>query len=368
MRPRNTPARGNEQGEAQDLAPSGELLRWYDRHARVLAWRVRAPARPDPYRVWLAEIMLQQTTVAAVGPYFQRFVERWPTVGHLAEAAPEDVLAAWAGLGYYSRARNLHRCARQIVETHGGRFPESEAELLKLPGIGPYTAAAIAAIAFDRPAVVVDGNVERVIARMFAIATPLPAAKAAIREAAAALAPAVRPGDYAQALMDLGATICVPRQPRCMLCPWAHRCAARRRGEPERFPAKAGRKARPRRAGIAFVVTRPDGAVWLRRRAEKGLLGGMLGVPTTEWTAPGPSDADALRAAPVRARWRKLAGGVEHGFTHFDLSLRVWVARLAPSRWPALAGGRWVAPDGLETAGLPTVMRKIVSFATTYRN
>jgi A/G-specific adenine glycosylase len=354
--PRTTIAALAKSGRTQ---ASDELLAWYDRHARVLPWRARAPMVADPYRVWLSEIMLQQTTVAAVGPYFQTFITRWPTVEALARARLDDVLSAWAGLGYYARARNLHRCAQAVMDCHGGRFPESEEELRALPGIGAYTAAAILAIAYDRPAVAVDGNVERVVARLFAIGDALPGAKPKLREAAARLAPLRRSGDYAQAVMDLGATICTPRNPRCVICPWASRCAARRRGDPEAFPVKAQKKPRPRRVGIAFMLLRDDGAVWLRRRAERGLLGGMLEVPSTPWEAALPDIADVRRLAPTAAGWRPTPGAVHHVFTHFELELIVWIARAESGHRPD-NHGVWIAPAKLATAALPSVMRKVV--------
>ncbi len=336
-----------------------ELLVWYDRHARVLPWRTRAPARPDPYRVWLSEIMLQQTTVAAVVPYFQRFTARWPTVAALAQAPLDDVLSQWAGLGYYARARNLHRCAQIVAHMHGGRFPDTEDGLRVLPGVGAYTAAAIAAIAFGRHAVVVDGNVERVMARLFAVGEALPGAKPKLRAAAATLTPADRCGDYAQAVMDLGATVCTPRQPRCMICPWAGRCAARRKGDPERFPVRGAKAARPSRHGVAFLLVRADGAVWLRRRPERGLLGGMLEVPSTAWEAEAPDRAAARQAAPAASGWRELPGAVSHVFTHFELTLKVWLAH-GPAQTPDNRG-LWLPRAALAEAALPTVMRKVVA-------
>ncbi|MBI3707431.1 MAG: A/G-specific adenine glycosylase [Proteobacteria bacterium] len=342
-------------------ALSDLLLAWYDRHARVLPWRARRGQTPDPYRVWLAEIMLQQTTVAAVGPYFRDFLAHWPTVEALAGSPLDDVLAAWAGLGYYARARNLHKCARLVVEAHDGSFPSTEAGLRALPGIGPYTAAAIAAIAFDRPAVVVDGNVERVMARLHAVAEPLPAAKPELRRLAAALAPLRRAGDYAQAVMDLGATICVPRQPRCMLCPWAGPCAARAAGAPERYPRRAPKKARPTRHGVAFLLTRRDGAIWLRRRPDNGLLGGMMEVPSTPWRVGEFNVAAARRAAPLALPWRELPGAVRHGFTHFALELKVWVARA--SRLPP-ADGAWYRREQIGALALPTLTKKLLAHAT----
>jgi A/G-specific adenine glycosylase len=343
----------------ENVSASDELLAWYDRHARALPWRARRPALADPYVVWLSEVMLQQTTVAAVGPYFRDFLARWPTVRDLASAPLDEVLSAWAGLGYYARARNLHRCAQAVVERHGGRFPGAEDALRALPGIGAYTAAAIVAIAFDRHAVVVDGNVERVMARIFAIEEPLPAAKPRLREAAASLTPQQRGGDYAQAAMDLGATVCTPRNPRCVICPWSARCAARRRGDPEAFPAKAPKKARPQRQAIALLLVRDDGAIWMRRRPEQGLLGGMLEVPSTPWQEQAP-DPDLVRnVMPARADWREAAGMVVHVFTHFQLEARVWVAHAGAVQAPDNQGV-WIAIDKLGSSAIPSVMRKII--------
>jgi A/G-specific adenine glycosylase len=345
-------------------ALAASLLAWYDRHARVLPWRARGGAAPDPYRVWLAEIMLQQTTVATVGPYFAKFLRRWPDVASLAAAPREAVLKEWAGLGYYARARNLHACAQVVARERGGVFPDDEAGLLELPGIGPYTAAAIAAIAFGRPSVVVDGNVERVVTRLHAIDTPLPAAKTEIRAVLADIVPADRPGDFAQATMDLGATVCIPRKPRCMLCPWKLACRARAAGEPERYPVKRARAKRPLRRAIAFVLTDRTGAIWLRRRADEGLLGGMMEVPSSEWRASEPSEKAARAAAPASLAWRALPGRVRHGFTHFELELTVWTAL---ARRADVAGGEWVAADRLGEAGLPTLMRKTIDHALKVR-
>jgi A/G-specific adenine glycosylase len=344
---------------------AGELLAWYDRAARALPWREPPGVFADPYRVWLSEIMLQQTTVKAVIPYFQRFVARWPDVADLAAAELDDVLAAWAGLGYYSRARNLHACARAVVERHGGAFPENEAALLDLPGIGAYTAAAISAIAFGIPATAVDGNVERVVARLFAVEQPLPGAKPEIRRLAASLVPADRPGDFTQAMMDLGATICSPRSPACGVCPVMERCDARAQGIAERLPAKAPKKERPTRYGAAFVAIRPDGAVLLRRRPPKGLLGGMLETPSTQWGGTRPSPADALAAVPLAGDWRRLPGSVGHTFTHFHLELEVYRADCLSEATGA--EGLWHAQNQLAEAALPTVMRKVIAHGLAQR-
>jgi A/G-specific adenine glycosylase len=336
------------------------LLAWYDRHARRLPWRARPGRRADPYRVWLSEIMLQQTTVATVGPYFAAFLARWPTIEALAAAELDAVLHAWQGLGYYARARNLHRCARWLVERRGGRFPGDEAGLRELPGVGAYTAAAIAAIAFDRPATVVDGNVERVMARLFAVAEPLPGAKPALRQRAASLTPAQRPGDYAQAVMDLGATICRPRGPACGLCPWQGACAAHRAGNAEAYPSKAAKAARPLRHGVAFWAVRRSGEVLLRRRPERGLLGGMMEVPSTDWRATPWPPEEARRAAPLAARWRALPGRVRHGFTHFELELTLLAATVPAT---AAADGLWWPVERLGEQALPTLMKKLVGHA-----
>ena len=335
------------------------LLAWYDRHARRLPWRALPGRRPDPYRVWLSEIMLQQTTVATVGPYFEVFLSRWPCLEDLAAASLEEVLTAWAGLGYYARARNLHKCARVLVESHGGRFPEEESELRKLPGIGPYTAAAIAAIAFDRPAAPVDGNWERVVARLFAIRTPLPAAKPALKKAAGSLVPRQRPGDFAQAVMDLGATVCLPGRPKCLLCPVAELCAARYLDIAPLLPGKAPKAEKPTRRGIAFWITDARGRLLLRRRPEHGLLGGMVEVPSTEWREENWAEADALGQAPLAADWRPLPSRVRHTFTHFHLELEVWSGHGEGD----IPHGRWVSLDMLGEQALPSVMRKVVAHA-----
>ncbi|MHC9235875.1 A/G-specific adenine glycosylase [Pseudooceanicola sp. 502str34] len=339
---------------------SGALLAWYDRHAREMPWRTgpaerRAGLRPDPYRVWLSEVMLQQTTVAAVRDYFERFTTRWPTVADLAAAEDGDVMGEWAGLGYYARARNLLKCARAVVAEHGGTFPGSREGLLSLPGIGPYTAGAVAAIAFDRAEVVVDGNVERVMARLHDVHTPLPAAKPELTALAEALTPAARPGDYAQAVMDLGATICTPRNPACGICPWRDPCAARVAGTAPELPKKTPKKPKPTRLGIAYVARRADGAWLLERRPDKGLLGGMLGWPGSDW-GEAPQDAP-----PLQADWQALEAEALHTFTHFHLRLAVRVAHVPEGANPER--GSFLPPAAFRPSDLPTVMRKAFDLA-----
>lgn len=312
---------------------------------------------PDPYRVWLSEVMLQQTTVAAVREHFRRFTERWPTVADLAAAEDAEVMAEWAGLGYYARARNLLKCARAVVSDHGGQFPRSSAALRHLPGIGPYTGAAIAAIAHDEAATVVDGNVERVVSRLFAVEIPLPAAKTELTRLAAGLTPADRPGDHAQAMMDLGATICTPRAPACGICPLGPDCRARALGMAETLPRKTPKAAKRRRRGIVYVAERADGALLLERRPETGLLGGMLGWPGTDWAEAAPPPAP-----PVSADWRAAPLLVRHTFTHFHLTLAVMTAMVPHRTVPAR--GQFVARDAFRPADLPTVMRKVWEVAS----
>jgi A/G-specific adenine glycosylase len=326
------------------------LLDWYDDNARALPWRAPpgSSLRAHPYRVWLSEVMLQQTTVPHATPYFIKFTARWPTVSELAAAEEAEVMAAWAGLGYYARARNLLKCARAVAGDHAGVFPNTEDGLRTLPGVGGYTAAAVAAIAFERPANVVDGNVERVMARLFAVETPLPGAKAELKALAAGFVTAQRPGDWAQALMDLGAVICRPKAPLCERCPLAQVCQARATGEPEAYPRRTAKAARPRRYGSAFVLTRGD-QVALVRRPAKGLLGGMLGLPTSEWT-----QARIDTPPPYAANWRT-AGEVDHVFTHFDLTLQVWRAE------GDAEGPIWTSRAGLQA--LPSVFLKAARIA-----
>lgn len=343
---------------------AASLLAWYDRHHRDLPWRVSPPmasrgVKPDPYRIWLSEVMLQQTTVPAVKSYFAKFLERWPTVNDLAAAPNDDVMAAWAGLGYYARARNLKKCAEAVAAEHGGCFPDTEDGLRTLPGIGDYTAAAVAAIAFNRQAAVMDGNVERVISRLYAISTPLPAAKPLMRQKVALLTPADRPGDFAQAMMDLGATICTPKRPVCSLCPFNGACQALAAHDPERFPVKAAKKDKPIRQGAAFVAVNDEGEIFLRRRVESGLLGGMTEVPTTGWTARIDGET-GMEAAPFPAEWQQ-AGTVTHVFTHFELRLSIWRAKSVSQN--DNHDGWWEPVTNLEEQALPTVMKKAIAQA-----
>jgi A/G-specific adenine glycosylase len=343
------------------------LLEWYDRERRDLPWRYAPGVTADPYRVWLSEIMLQQTTVKAVIPYFTAFTKKWPTVKKLAAAPLDDVLAAWAGLGYYSRARNLHACAQAVATLHRGKFPSTEAALRELPGIGPYTAAAIAAIGFGRKAVVVDGNVERVTARLRAIDTVMPKAKPEMRAAAEAITPNARAGDFAQAMMDLGATICSPRRPSCLMCPISADCAAHRLGQEESFPRRAAKTERPVRRAVAFVALREDGAVLLRRRPPTGLLGGMMEVPSSAWDPEFPAAKNATAAAPLHANWWPVPDEVVHVFTHFRLEVQVFRA-LVPldaslNLWAEPARCKFVARRDLAAEALPSLMRKLIAHA-----
>lgn len=340
-----------------DLA--AHLLDWYDVHARKMPWRVGPGARlqgerPDPYRVWMSEIMLQQTTVATVRDYFHRFTARWPTVRDLAAAEDADVMGEWAGLGYYARARNLLKCARAVVADHGGTFPADHNALLKLPGIGPYTAAAVSSIAFDLPHTVLDGNVERVMARLYDIHTPLPAAKPELMARAEALTPTHRPGDYAQAVMDLGATICSPKSPACGICPWRTPCAARQAGTAADLPRKTPKKPTPVRHGTVYLVRRSDGAWLLETRPDKGLLGGMLGWPGSEWVDI--ADPRPQGTPPVEADWTTITGEVRHTFTHFHLILTVLIAQVPQDTTPN--AGQFIEKTRFRPSDLPTVMRK----------
>ena len=327
------------------------LLGWYYAHARVLPWR---EAKADPYRVWLSEIMLQQTTVAAVKDYFLKFVAKWPRVEDLAAAPLDDVLKAWAGLGYYARARNLHACAKVVAGELGGKFPKDMAGLQALPGIGPYTAAAIAAIAFDVPAAAVDGNVDRVVSRFYAIEEPLPQSKPRIRQLAQALVPEKRAGDFAQAMMDLGATICTPKSPACERCPWATECAGRAKGMAAQLPRKVAKPKVPMRRAHVYWIADGNGAVLVRQRAMKGLLAGMTEFPSSDWL-----EGKAAFTPPFAADWKRLRGVVEHTFTHFNFEMTVWAAQ---AKTPAL-GGRFVDVAALDDEALPSVMRKVAAHA-----
>ncbi|HEU6442600.1 MAG TPA: A/G-specific adenine glycosylase [Microvirga sp.] len=350
-----TPAPSATKPDPQDL------LAWYDRHRRELPWRAKTGEAADPYRVWLSEIMLQQTTVAAVKPFYQNFLDRFPTVEALAGAPTESVMQAWAGLGYYSRARNLHACAKAVVDKHGGFFPSTEAELLRLPGIGAYTAAAVAAIAFNEKAAAVDGNVERVMSRVFMVEEPLPKAKSLIRSLTEELVPADRPGDFAQGLMDLGATICTPKRPACALCPWMRPCQARAAGLQETFPKKQKKETGPLRKGAAFVVLRADDTILLRTRPPTGLLGGMAEPPTSDWL-PDYETSRAVLDAPIEARWQRLPGTVRHVFTPFPLELTVLFAKVAKGT-PAPHDMRWTPRLQLHEEALPGAMKKVLAHA-----
>ena len=338
---------------------AARLLAWYDRHRRVLPWRAPAGKRADPYRIWLSEIMLQQTTVQAVAGYYRKFLERWPDVRALAAAKQDDVLAAWAGLGYYARARNLHAAAKIVAGEMGGKFPRTAEGLRALPGIGGYTAGAIAAIAYDERQAAMDANAERVIARLYAIQTPMPKAKLELHARGMALVPP-RAGDFAQALMDLGSAICTPKRPACANCPWAEDCQARKRDIQENLPVKAPMALRPLKRGAAFVARDPAGAVLLVKRPDKGLLASMLEPPLGPWAENFPSPASASGQAPFAAGWKKRGGLVRHGFTHFELEIEVYRADVAKHpKFP----GTWVSSDKLGEVALPTVMRKIVEHA-----
>lgn len=355
----------NKQRQARagrDTAPV--LLQWYDNEARILPWRYRPGEPADPYRVWLSEVMLQQTTVKAVIPYFEKFVDQWPTVNDLALADEESVLQAWAGLGYYSRARNLHTCARMVATNYNGQFPANETELAKLPGIGPYTAAAIASIAFDLHATPVDGNVERVTSRLFAFEKALPQAKTQLKELAATLTPAQRTGDFAQAMMDLGATVCTPKRPSCLMCPLQTQCTAHTLGIAERLPLKSAKSDRPTRHGVAFVALSEDGQLLLRQRPDTGLLARMLEVPGTDWQEELMPHREALRTAPVKSDWWHVPGTVIHTFTHFRLELDIYRAVVpadaALTFWADAPRCRWVPRGDLERQALPSLMRKVI--------
>ena len=354
--PRETTPKQKRRADCAQL-----LLGWYDVHRRALPWRAPPGRTGDPYHVWLSEIMLQQTTVQAVGAYFAKFLKAWPTVRDLAEASQDDVLTAWAGLGYYARARNLHAAAKRVAYEFGGQFPDTAEGLRTLPGVGEYTSGAIAAIAFDRREAAVDANAERVLARLFAVEEAMPKAKPRLRELCRTLVPEKRAGDFAQALMDLGSLICTPKRPRCGACPLSQGCEARKRGMQEELPRKAAKAARPLRRGAAFVARDRSGAILLVKRAEKGLLGGMMQPPLGPWSERFPSAKEALLQAPFRAAWTKRIGIVSHGFTHFELELGVYVAEV--SKRPSIGefDARWVRD--LSSVALPTLMKKIIAHA-----
>ncbi len=335
------------------------LLVWYDRHRRVLPWRVLPGETADPYRVWLSEIMLQQTTVQAVKPYFEAFIRRWTTVEQLASASSDDIMKMWAGLGYYSRARNLHACAKVVVARFGGQFPADEASLLTLPGVGDYTAAAISSIAFGRRAVVIDGNVERVIARLHKVETAMPEARKPIWKLADSITPQERPGDFAQAMMDLGATVCTPRNPSCGICPFLGMCQAQRHGAPETLPRKRPKPPKATRYGAAFVAVRADGALLVRTRPPKGLLGGMTEVPGTDWM-PVRMDFDPLVSAPLPRPWTRQSETVRHVFTHFPLELTVFTAKV-PAGTAAPLNMRWISANAIAGEAFPTLFRKVLA-------
>jgi A/G-specific adenine glycosylase len=349
------------------------LLAWYDRERRVLPWRAAPGRQPNPYHVWLSEIMLQQTTVAAVVPYFHRFIARWPTLADLAGARLADILHAWQGLGYYARAHNLRACAKAVMAEHGGSLPKHEAELLGLPGIGPYTAAAIAAIAFGSPATPVDGNVIRVIARLANVQAPLPGAKQRIAQLAAALTPSRRAGDFAQGLMDLGSAVCTPRRPTCNQCPLSKRCLGFAAGDAANLPRRAAKAKRPLRHAVAYLARRADGAVLFRQRPDNGLLAGMTEVPTTPWRARAWRTDEIAAHAPLPARWRRLPGLVKHSFTHFDLEVAVVTGHVGDgldglpspkrSRFGFAQAGAWRKPEQFAELALPTLMKKLCRLA-----
>ena len=336
-------------------------MKWYDNHARILPWRVSPADRslgevPDPYRIWLSEIMLQQTTVAVVKGYFQKFIKRWPNVFELAAANDSEVMAAWAGLGYYARARNLLKCARKVVSNFNGEFPLDRSQLQSLPGIGPYTSAALASIAFDQPETVIDGNVERVMSRLFDLHVPLPKSKAKLTVFAETLTPKTRPGDYAQAVMDLGATICTPKSPSCDLCPWNSPCLARRHGSAAELPKKIAKANKPTRYGFAYVASRDDGAVFLEQRPDVGLLGGMLCWPSSNWVEGEPEFAP-----PFQADWVEVSNEIRHTFTHFHLKLKVMVAHSVSDE----GNHQFTKESEFFVSNLPTVMRKVWDAASS---
>lgn len=340
-----------------------DLLEWFDRHRRVMPWRALRGKLPNPYHVWLSEIMLQQTTVVTVGPYFMKFIDKWPTVEKLAKAKIDDVLTAWAGLGYYARARNLHKCAIAVAQA-GGAFPQTIDELMELPGIGPYTAAAILSIAFDKPAVAVDGNVERVVSRFFAIEEPLPLSKDEIKAKAAKLAHGnQRPGDFTQAFMELGATVCTPRNPKCGICPWQADCKGRKLGIAQDLPHKLPKTVKPVRYGKVFWVMRDDGTFLIEKRTAKGLYEGMYQLPTTEWV----TDKASVQKlpSPHSMTAKNMGIVVKHSFTHFDLVLEIWAGTLAKGKKHKITGETWILPKQSASFALPTLMKKAIKLCNS---
>ena len=340
---------------------TSSLLSWYDQMGRDLPWRIKGDPHPHPYHVWLSEIMLQQTTVATVKPYFEAFLQRWPTLQAFGQASLDDVLHAWQGLGYYARARNMHKCAHRVVQDHGGEFPRTAEGLRILPGIGPYTAAAIAAIAFEERVTPVDGNVARVLSRLYALEDPLPLSLKSITSLAADLCPEKRSGDFAQALMDLGATVCTPRSPRCLLCPWQSFCQGFQKGIAERLPVKLPRAPKPFRHTIAFVIRHADGSVLLSRRQEKGLLGGMIEAPSTPWREKPYTLEEGLSSAPLKCNWSQTTQEVRHVFTHFHFHALVCYGEALDPLPPLEENAFWVQPADFSKMAFPTVMKKILS-------
>lgn len=347
-------------GKQQNRQLSTALLDWYDQNARTLPWRNRHTSPSDPYHVWLSEIMLQQTTVPTVIPYFESFLTLWPTVDALAGAELDDILHAWQGLGYYARARNLHKCAGVVSRDHAGLFPDNETDLLKLPGVGPYTAAAIAAIAFKLPTVPVDGNIERVMSRLHAIEEPVRQTKDRVRSLATEIMPGDRAGDFAQALMDLGSMVCRPKSPKCEQCPWSGSCVAFKKGKADQYPVKLAKKPKPVRHGVAFWLQNAEGDIWLRKRPLRGLLGGMIEVPSTDWREQPWAAVEIEDMKLLNADWTEITGHVTHTFTHFHLKISVWAGVTSANN---NEDGFWCSPDQFSEQALPTLMKKIVRHA-----
>jgi A/G-specific adenine glycosylase len=348
----------------QILCVPEKLLNWYDQNKRLMPWRPKDGSRPEPYKVWLSEIMLQQTQVATAIPYFEKFLNRWPSISKLADANLDDVLVEWAGLGYYARARNLHRCAKIITNIFNGIFPNQEQKLLELPGVGEYTAAAIMAIAFDTKATPMDGNFERVTARLNAVEKPLPGVKPLLKKYATMVTPDYRPGDYAQAVMDLGATICTPRKPQCNRCPVSGSCLSLKQGKTELIPTKTPKRKKPTRFGIAFLCINSNKEILLRRRPDKGLYAGMMEVPGTPWIQSLPSQAQILNSEPIKADWQDVPGTIVHIFTHFKLEIKV--LRANPKDYNKFNHLIWQPIDSFQKAGLPSLMLKIIRHGLKY--